>query len=232
MTSNGTSRRNRAGDARRGRRGQRDDRRTSPSSAAATSGWSWRPAWPSSAITSSGVDRSEALVDRAVQRRSCPIQEPGLPELVDRGPELGPPALHDAYELRHPRGRVHLPRRRHAADAGRRRGPAQHPRRDAVDRRARSTARRRSSSTRAPRRSAPARRSRASSGGARATGSVAPRIVSNPEFLRQGRAVRGLLPPRPDRRRWHAIEDAPGGRRPVRGPRRRASSSPTCAPPR
>ena len=110
-----------------------------------------------------GIDSQRSLVAAAVQRRRRHPRARPRRSSSTRGLRGRPPHVHDVVRARHPAGRVHLPRGRHAADAGRRRGPAEHPLGDPVDRGQPQRHDRRSSSTRAPRRSAPARRSRASS---------------------------------------------------------------------
>ena len=140
-----------------------------------------------------GVDRNAAARRRDVPRRSCASASGACPSSSTRACASRSSDVHDVVRARHPRSRVHLPRGRHPEHARRGREPAQHPLCHPGDRRDRSTARCRSSSTRAPRPSAPARRSRGSSRRRWPAERVAPRIVSNPEFLQQGQRGRGLL---------------------------------------
>ena len=79
-----------------------------------------------------GVDKSESLVADLGAVRSCSTS-PGWPTSSDR-PGRRPTGLHDLLRRGDPGRRVRLPRRGHAAHAGRRGRPAQHPGRHAVDR--------------------------------------------------------------------------------------------------
>ena len=213
------------------RRSPRRRRHASPSSAAATSGSSWRRAWPSLVTRVVGVDVSEALVAELCARR-CPDPGAGAARAGRRGLQLGTPALHDSYEYAIPEAEfiflaVDTPQTlAGAADLRNIRAATR------VDRGVAQRLDARSSSTRAPRRSGPARRSRRSCDAPSSDAQRAPRIVSNPEFLRQGRAVEDFF--NPDRIVVGVALDGgrPGGRRPVRRASAARSSSPTCEPPR
>ena len=163
-----------------------------------------------------GVDVSETLVAELCAG-ILRIQEPGLADLVAEGVASGRLLFTTSYAYAVPQADVIFLAVDTPQTLGGRRRPAQHPRRHPVHRRD-------------PQRSTSpiiVNKSTSPIGTGETIEEILsealdeqhrrPRIVSNPEFLRQGHAVRGLLPSRPDRRRFaQSRDDARDGRRPVR----------------